>query len=287
MVVACGPQVVLEDDTGHATASSTGPVVTTTPTTGPTTITTVGTDPGDPSTSGVGSDDGTSTGPVFPEQCSTIDQDCPRGWKCMPYANDGGGAWNDTICVPIAEDPSGVGEPCTVVGSGTSGEDDCDGSSMCWDVDPETNLGTCVPFCSGTVEDPVCADPCVPCAVANEGVITLCLGTCDPLMQDCERGGACYLLYGGFVCVPDVGRGPGIGEPCEFPNVCPSGSTCTSAEAVPGCMGAVGCCTPFCAVGGADPCPGLLPGTTCTAFEAGEGPPAGCTSEPIGVCAQG
>ncbi|MEX1364969.1 MAG: hypothetical protein AB1Z98_17710, partial [Nannocystaceae bacterium] len=34
-----------------------------------------------------------------PPQCSLFAQDCPDGEKCMPWANDGGDAWNATICV--------------------------------------------------------------------------------------------------------------------------------------------------------------------------------------------
>ena len=55
------------------------------------------------------------------------------------WANDGGGAWNATKCEEIPPEPDGVGEPCTVEISGTSGVDTCVLGAMCWDVDPETN----------------------------------------------------------------------------------------------------------------------------------------------------
>ncbi len=294
LVCACGPQVELEDEgTGTSAAeSSTGPVETTAgPTTAsPTTVgpTTVTTDPDDGTTTGVDPDDsGASTGPVFPESCSQIEQDCPPGYKCMPWANDGGGAWNDTKCVPIAEDPGAPGDPCTVEGSGTSGVDDCDDTSMCWDVDPKTNMGTCVPFCIGTDEMPTCADPCDRCSVSGDGVLVLCLDDCDPLVQDCDPGQACYPVDTYFACAPDASpEGTGIASPCEFINVCPPGMACLTADVVPGCPdGSVGCCAPFCPADGADPCPGLLPGSSCVPWSAeGKGPPAECVSAPAGVC---
>jgi len=289
--LACGPQVELEEEGSDAAAaeSSTGPAATTA---GPTTVgpITVTTDLPDETTIGVDPDDGdASTGPVFPEDCSQIEQDCPRGYKCMPYSNDGGGSWNDTMCVPLVPDPNGVGEQCTVEGNGLSGLDDCDGTSMCWDVDPETNIGTCAPFCIGDELEPTCPDPCDSCSVNGDGVIALCLGWCDPLIQNCDPDQACYPFLDEFVCAPDASpEGTGIASPCEFINVCPPSMACLDGSAVPGCPdGSVGCCAPFCPVGGADPCPGLLPGSSCVAwFEEGDGPQAGCLSASPGVCVQ-
>lgn len=287
----CGPLITPEGDTGsssEASTTSTPP----SPTTGvgPTTAATAMTSVGDVSSGGVGVDTSDSgMPPDFPEYCSTIEQDCPRGYKCMPYASDGGGSWNDTRCVPVVDDPSAAGEPCTVVGNGLSGEDDCDGASMCWDVDPKTNEGTCAPFCIGDRSDPTCPDPCDYCTISGDGVLTLCLSACDPLVQDCGAGEACYPINQAFVCAPDASpEGAGIGSACEFINVCPPGMACLTAAAVPGCIdGAVGCCAPYCPVGGADPCPGLLPGSMCTPwYDEGDGPAEGCVLAPTGVCVQ-
>ena len=33
-------------------------------------------------------------------ECNQWVQDCPEGEKCMPWANDGGSAWNATRCRP-------------------------------------------------------------------------------------------------------------------------------------------------------------------------------------------
>jgi hypothetical protein len=295
LALACGPQVELGDDGSSTTGTSSTESVETTA--GPTTAspTTVGpvmtTDPVETTTTtGVDPDDsGASTGVVLPEDCSTVEQDCPRGYKCMPWANDGGGAWNDTKCVPIAEDPSAPGEPCMVEGNGTSGVDDCDGTSMCWNVDPKTNIGTCQPFCIGTDEEPTCENPCDTCPQFSNGAITLCFETCDPLLQNCDSGEACYPIQQTFACAPDASpKGTGIASACEFVNVCPPGMACVDASVVPGCPdGSGGCCAPYCPVGGADPCPGLLPGTSCVPwFGEDKGPPMECQSAPPGVCVQ-
>ncbi len=288
LAVGCGPQVDLEDgSTSTSVGSSTGPVQTSVDPTVATSSMTVATSSADVSTSGADPDEGgSSTGVVIPEDCSILEQDCPRGYKCMPWADNGGSSWNDTKCVPIVADPSAAGEPCTVVGSGTSGEDDCDGTSMCWDVDPETNIGTCQLFCIGPEESPTCADPCQVCPQSGDGAILLCFDACDPLAQNCDPGQACYGINDYFMCAPDASpRGTGIGSPCEYINVCPPGMACLGAEAVPGCDEGIGCCAPYCPVGGADPCPGLLPGTTCTAwYEEGDNPQEQCQLAPPGVC---
>ncbi|MEZ4448260.1 MAG: hypothetical protein R3B09_02190 [Nannocystaceae bacterium] len=121
-------------------------------------------------------------------ECDLFAQSCPEGMKCNAWANDGGGAWNATKCVPVDRDPDDVGEPCSVVGSGVSGVDSCDKGAMCWNVDPETNMGVCVGLCQGN-EDKCTSDPssCCPpmssCTISASGTLILCLQTCDPIVQ--------------------------------------------------------------------------------------------------------
>lgn len=224
----------------------------------------------------------------LPEYCSTIEQDCPRGYKCTSWDNSGGRSWNAHKCVPIATDPNGVGEPCTMERSVVSGIDDCDGASMCWNVDPKTLEGTCVPFCIGSEDDPGCAEPCDLCVVTSEGVLTLCVPHCDPIIQDCPSGQGCYYSsHWGFGCGPDVAReGVGIGSACQFDNACPAGMACVDSAADPGCdQASFGCCAPYCTVGGADPCPGLFPGTECAPwFRDGDPDRAECFAADPGVC---
>jgi hypothetical protein len=240
---------------------------------------------------GVTSDGDADEGVVFlvcPDvcepSCSTFTQDCPRGHKCMPYSDDGGSAWNATRCVPIAEPPRGVGQRCRVVGSALSGEDDCDGTSMCWRVDPQTLAGVCVPFCQGTPAAPTCPDPCDRCSF-SESAPALCFSQCDPLIQDCAPAAACLPWLGSFFCSPlNTPEGTGIGDPCESLNGCPPGLVCQPADEVPGCASG-SCCTSYCPRDDIDPCPDLLPGTTCAeVYE--QWPPRGCPGGPTGLCLQ-
>jgi hypothetical protein len=252
-------------------------------------------DPDPTATSGTaGTDDGMETEGaettgfsfVIPEDngginnmCDIWAQDCPMGEKCMPWANDGGSSWNATKCTPLDANPGEPGDECTTDGGGVSGVDTCAVSSMCWDLDIETGVGTCVPFCMGTEDAPFCDDPDNACSITNEGVLILCLPTCDPLLQDCGDGQACYPEINGFICSPDAsGEQGAIGDGCEYLNVCDPGGACYTADAWPGgCGGSSGCCIPFCDL--TDPtCP---MGTQCEAVY--EDPMPG--EEDFGVCA--
>jgi hypothetical protein len=257
-----------------------------------------GGDGGDDGGDGTGGDDGntgddggTSTGGAFindPDgggadmECDVWAQDCPDGEKCMPWANDGGSAWNATKCSPVDPNPMQPGDACTVEGSGVSGVDNCDVASMCWDVDPETNEGVCVAFCTGSEQNPECADPATTCIIANDGVLILCLPGCDPLLQDCPDGEGCYPVNEGMACAPDAsGPDAGVaGDPCEYINVCDPGLACINAEYVPGCAGAVGCCAPFCDTDAPNCDAGA--GEECVPWwEEGQAPPG---YENVGVC---
>jgi len=177
------------------------------------------------------------------------DADCPEGQKCMPWANDGGSSWNASKCAPLDANPQRPGDDCTVDGTGVSGVDNCDNRTMCWNVDA-MGVGICTSFCTGSQEEPSCADPDTSCVVANEGVLILCLPGCDPLLQECETGQACYpiILQETYACAPDA-SGPdqgALGDPCEYLNACDPGLYCENANMVPDCTGSMGCCAQFC-----------------------------------------
>lgn len=219
-------------------------------------------------------------------ECDLWTQDCIEGEKCMPWANDGGVVWNSAKCVPLAPTVAEPGDPCTVEGSGVSGIDTCTASSMCWNVDGETNTGTCVAFCQGGAQAPVCDDPSTACTIANDGILILCLPTCDPLLQDCSEGEACYGTENGYVCAPDASGEPGAyGDPCEAINACDPGLECLGAGATPGCVSA-SCCTSFCDTsdpGASAACEGAGGGQECVgAFAEGSAPPG---YEDVGYCA--
>ena len=212
-------------------------------------------------------------------ECTVWAQDCPEGQKCVPWANDGGSSWNGTKCAPIDPEPKAPGEPCVAPEGGVSGVDDCDGASMCWDVDAETKEGTCVAFCQGTEDEPVCA-PGTHCSITSDGVLILCLPMCDPLLQDCPGDDLCIYSSDGFICVLDAsGEGGAFGDACEYVNACDAGLVCLNPEYVPDCMGG-GCCSPFCDTTAPNTCPG--DGQECIPwFEEGEAPEG---YESVGFC---
>ncbi len=256
-------------------------------------------DAGGTATGGQGSGTGASTGTPFvvpPDggngamECDVWTQDCPEGQKCMPWANDGGNAWNATKCSPIDPNPKQPGDECSTEGGGVSGVDNCDKSAMCWNVDPEMNIGYCVAFCTGTPDMPGCAEPDQSCLIANDGVLIICLPACDPLLQDCQDNELCLpnTAGDGFACVLDASGGMGTaGTPCEYANACNAGLICANAEFVPGCDGSAGCCAPYCDL--TDPnassnCANAFTttGADCVPFfEMGMAPPG---HEDVGVC---
>lgn len=219
-------------------------------------------------------------------ECDMFAQDCPEGEKCMPWVNDGGNAWNATRCSPIADNPGQPGDECSVEGSAGSGIDDCDAASMCWSVDPETGMGTCVAMCAGDESNPLCEDPATTCVNVNDGAIVLCLPACDPLLQDCPDSEACYIVPSGdFACAQDVSGEMGVyGDPCGSINSCDPGLVCGAASLVPACQGSPFCCTEFCDLedpNGDAQCSGQGGGQECIAISADPQP----GYEAVGWCA--
>ncbi len=293
VLAGCGPVVAVDGETSSGPESPTTTVSTGVPpdpsTTSPGTTTSPTT-----STTGVDVDTGLDSGEVgvdfIPvpdwhrgDECSMWEESCPPGMKCMPWANDGGGSWNATKCVDIVPDPRQVGESCTVEGNGVSGIDDCDLHSMCWDVDPETNMGECVAFCTGDEANPMCEQSNAHCNLSGDGVLILCLPFCHPLMPDCDEDEACVPVDGVFTCAPDASGDVGaLGDPCEFINVCDPGLWCADASRVPECAGSTGCCAAFCDLDSAEPCEGWESGLECVAWYGPGQAPEGY--ETLGTC---
>lgn len=192
-------------------------------------------------------------------ECDNFAQDCPEGQKCSAYnSNLEFGYWDSTKCVEVIGTDK-PGEPCTSEGM-AAGIDSCIEGAMCWDVDAD-GFGTCVGLCSGSAGAPVCDFPGY-CDISAEGVLNLCYGYCNPLLQDCPNvGEACYASqFDKLACAPDESNGGGqAGDSCEFINECKVGLTCTDAMSFgAGCApDSTGCCTPFCKFpDGACPNPG-------------------------------
>jgi len=238
---------------------------------------------GDPTT---GDGDGDDTGGFVPTIdmttaaiCDPFAQDCPEGEKCVAYASSGG-TWDANKCVTVTG--SGTAGDTCVYGGAAAGTDDCDADHVCWnalDVDG-MQVGTCFPFCTGGADNPSCADPDSSCRVTNEGVITVCLPNCDPLLQDCPEGLGCYWSGGSmtFQCVITAGGIP-TAEPCGFNNDCNPGNFCTDAAALEACAGSA-CCASFCDTTD-DPSPCVAPLECVPFYEEGQAPPM---YENVGLC---
>lgn len=220
----------------------------------------------------------------FQLRCSRCDlaaQDCPRGEKCMPWANDGGDNWNATRCSPVPDDAADVGEPCVAEGSPVSGIDDCALGLSCFGVDPRTLQGTCTALCSG--DDPeACGDDAV-CVDWSYGFFSpnVCLPRCDPTdPAACPRGEHCRSIGADPLCVPTVTLPEGIDCGVEDQHCAPE-EACVSDEVVTRCEHAE-CCTPWCDLTAAAPdlpC-SAAPGEVCQPFF--DAPPPGY--EHVGVC---
>lgn len=212
-----------------------------------------------------------------PPECDAWSQDCPDGFKCTPWANDGGNSWNATTCTEIAENPGQPGDPCTVADGPASGVDDCDLGSMCWAVDPDTGTGYCASLCQGDPQQSTCPDPESTCGVYGDGILILCYRICNPLAPDCvsDRETCTQSPWTQrFHCVPESSGGAGLyGDPCTYVASCDRGLWCAPSIHVPGCTD-VGCCTNFCDVPlGDDQCGGSPDGQRCIAwYEPGEAP---------------
>jgi hypothetical protein len=179
------------------------------------------------------------------EECDVFAQECPDGEKCAPTIPDWASAWDSSRCVPVTGTDL-PGDPCTSEDV-AAGLDSCVKGAMCWGVDMDGN-GTCVAQCSGTPDAPICPNN-GNCTIAADGFLAICLPECDPLLQDCAEGAACYPVNDGFQCAPDASGDTGkANDLCEFINVCEGGLSCQPPESVgAGCPPrSLGCCTPFC-----------------------------------------
>lgn len=210
-------------------------------------------------------------------ECNPAGGDCAEGEACRPWANDGGNTWNATRCVPVYDGAGGLGDPCTVEGSGVSGIDTCLAGFMCWNVDSNTFEGACAQFCDPEGGDPGCSDPSQTCNVSNDEVLPLCLPACDPLEQACGEGFGCYPGWEGqFVCLREGER---VEQEGLFHAECPPGTFWATEEQVDGCRAREPCCTPFCDVSS----PSCEGGAECVLFIEGAVP----GQETLGYCRPG
>lgn len=231
--------------------------------------------------------DGTDSTDEVINECDVWTQDCPDGEKCVPWADDGGLSWTALRCAPVL----GAGQPgdsCMLMGdSELTGLDSCALGSICMRLDDGTDNGICVPQCQGSADSPTCEDSGRVCSIGNDGVLTLCMESCNPTIQGCPDGLSCIPRWddGDFICWPDFSGPTGAyADECMYTNSCDPGLICYYPEAVPGCTGA-SCCTPYCNLDAPDPdsmCPGQAEGQICQPLELSGQPQPGL--ENVGVC---
>lgn len=117
---------------------------------------------------------------------------------------------------------------------------------MCVNVDEGTLEGRCVGFCDGEDNNAICPDPTTTCILGNDGWVSLCMTTCDPLLQDCGAGENCVGSWGTetFFCASQ-------GLPYEDAEqvrvaACEQGRVAVPAELRADCDGSEPCCVDFC-----------------------------------------
>lgn len=205
--------------------------------------------------------------------CNPWLDECPRDEQCVPFTGSPAVEWwTGARCA--APQTAKVGEPCSRLEGPYDGIDTCAGGAVCWDVDPDTQLGTCIPLCTGAPHQPSCPLGSR-CALADPMWAAFCLPPCDPFVNGCSSGYACSVVGDTFACMPAASDVAAQGQPCEHPNECATGLACVGAEQLPGCAGDR-CCTGFCDLDA----PACSPGSICTS--ALGDPPDGFAH--VGVC---
>lgn len=277
LLLACGPRVGIDDTGGDSTSSdastsasaptgdptsvtdtttattvstsaTTDPTTTTTPTTTTVTDTVADSSDSDPD-GGITFITGADAGPGCGIFCDVFAQDCPLGWKCMPWSCDVDPMWFTHACRELDPDPVELGSACTTQDSPYSGLDDCDAVAMCWNVDAATLVGECVAFCDGFDGNAFCdEDPSRACFLGLGGIVPVCVPRCQPLATTCAADEECIHNIDNdaepsFVCAPNetVG-GPNYGDDCSDGGLCATGLACRGAAHVPGCA-TDRCCT--------------------------------------------
>lgn len=219
--------------------------------------------------------------------CDVYKQDCPKGQKCTGYGPPNTFVPIGVKCVPEAENPVPLDEPCVVGGNGL-GDDNCIEGSVCLDLDYDGN-GFCLQYCGGSKDMPDCGSDTKTCVQLFFGFdLGNCFNKCDPLIQNCKDGEGCYMDSttignSGFVCMPVSveGLGLGFGDACIGWSSCVPGYACVFEQFVAGCDKGL-CCTPWCDITDMNPCAQFDPSMECIAWFNGVTPPPGL--ENVGIC---
>ncbi|MEZ4448997.1 MAG: hypothetical protein R3B09_05895 [Nannocystaceae bacterium] len=218
-------------------------------------------------------------------ECDPWSQDCPDGFKCMAYTDEGSQHFTGDKCSPVVDSPKALGDPCHVEGGWWTGLDDCDYGLACWNINQETNEGQCVALCTGNADTPGCPEAGDICVFWVSGISHVCLATCDPLSQDCDVGQSCLPNWVSgaqeWVCTAEYSGDEGQEfDPCLYTNVCDPGLFCGDPSLAIECTDPQsGCCLALCDLTNWE-CDGE--GAECLPFYGpGEAPPA---YENVGLC---
>lgn len=215
-----------------AEATSTGPQITSSSTG------TDGTVSGGASTDSIIKDD-LSDGII---DCTTWNDKCPEGMKCLPYDIDGvPGSPEAQGCFPVAKNPDGLGEPCQTLGYDLSGMDSCENGMLCWSED---NQNRCMPLCQGSPPDFTCPEDfaCLP----GSEYLPVCLPACHPFSPDCPPDEICAKTQITFFQCAVPWASKTLFEECLSSLECSSG-ICIEGGAAVECQ-AGSCCGQLCDV---------------------------------------
>lgn len=224
-----------------------------------------------------------------PAACDLEEQNCPAGQKCNPSSIGCGSiTCGEPICVPVVRDPQPPGAPCSVLGDGEDGTDDCELGSVCLFFHEE-GVGHCRALCNVETHRPIdttCPPDTVCLPIACQSCFwSYCEAPCDPRDPGtCEAGQACVVAPDATKCVLDSSGDEGeAGDPCTFLNSCDPGLHCAGAMYVAGCTSNDGCCSPYCSTDQPNTCPGEAQGEQCLPlFEEGMAPSG---LDTLGLCA--
>jgi hypothetical protein len=175
------------------------------------------------------------------------DSDADSDADTCDVMDDGGGGCGAGECCYLDDGEAPV---CVAGGVATQGED-CAAADACscgfTCIGPAAGQTTCAHWCAfgvGAGSDANCpiGSLCVISLASqvNEGAVLgmVCKipDLCDPLVQDCDAGDACYVLRddGTADCYAPGDHAPG--DPCEYLNDCGVGYACVSAGASNMCL---------------------------------------------------
>lgn len=194
------------------------------------------------------------TAKLCPPECDPFNDSCPAGKRCTPTVcrPDSGSAWDTHRCLPIGN--KALGEACENAWESSDPAQSCQKGLVCW--------GTCVALCEGSATAPTCSSPKEHCVRGNDGVLSVCRPTCDPLKNECAQGEVCVPAGDTpkhYVCVAKSSAATegGHGYACELFNECQAGFICSKQGPVDaaGCEGRH-CCTKLCNAWKPETCPG-------------------------------